>query len=139
MTESRQLCVVDSSVAYKWFNAADESHVPEALELLTGHSTGARLLAAPAHMPAEVINGLRCARLDAELLQTSIEGLCEAEIALVPLDEALLKQAVQLALVYDLTIHDALFPALAVQLHCELVTADRAMARVTECPVRLLA
>jgi len=38
----------------------------------------------------------------------------------------------------EFTIHDALFPALAVLLECQLVTADQAQARVTECPVRLL-
>jgi len=135
---TRPVLVVDSSIAYKWFNSQDESHVAEALALLTAHQIGEVVLAAPAHLPAEVTNGLRYARLDVETLRTAIEGLSEAEIVTFPLDAELLAAALDLALAYDLTIHDALFPALAMQLDCELVTADRAQARVTECPVRLL-
>lgn len=133
------LFVVDSSVAYKWFNAEGESQVDAALGLLSDHSCGALLLAAPAHMPSEVVNGLRYAGLDVEIVRTAIEGLIEAEIVTVPLDAKLLSSALDLALAYDFTIHDSIFPALAIRLDCELVTADRAQARVSECPVRLLA
>lgn len=133
------LFVIDSSVAYKWFNDENERHVEYTLDLLSAHSRGDLLLAAPAHMPAEVLNGLRYAGLDAETLHTAIEGLFESEILTVPLDAELMKTALDLALAYDLTLHDAAFPALAIRLDCELVTADRAHARVTECPVRLLA
>ncbi|MDZ4168481.1 MAG: type II toxin-antitoxin system VapC family toxin [Coriobacteriia bacterium] len=139
MSPARPLYVIDSSVAYKWFNDENESHVSTALELLQGHRDGTLLLTAPAHMPTEVLNGLRYSRLGDEYLRRVPGQLAGAEVALVPLDGALLAQALELALAYDLTIHDALFPALAVQLDCDLVTADRAMARVTECPVRLLA
>ncbi len=135
----RSVLVIDSSVAYKWFNDTDERHVEYALELLSAHSRGDLLLAAPPHMPTEVLNGLRYADLDAETLHTAIEGLFETEILTVPLDAELMKTALDLALAYDLTLHDAAFPALAIKLDCELVTADRAHARVTECPVRLLA
>ncbi len=131
--------VVDSSVTYKWFNSEDEPHVEAALELLAQHSRGAILLATPAHMPAEVMNALRYAKLDIGILRTAIEGLSEAEIVTIPLDADLLSSALDLALAHNLTVHDALFPALAVRLDCELVTADRAQARITECPVRLLA
>ncbi|MDP2182246.1 MAG: type II toxin-antitoxin system VapC family toxin [Actinomycetota bacterium] len=133
------LFVVDSSVAYKWFNNEGESHVEQALDLLSAHCQGDLLLAAPAHLQAEVIDGLRYAKLDAEYLRRAPETLFGAEILTVPLDAELMSTALDLALAYDLTIHDALFPALAVRLGCELVTADRAQARVTECPVRLLA
>jgi predicted nucleic acid-binding protein len=43
-----------------------------------------------------------------------------------------------IALEYDITVHDALFAALAAQLECELVTADRRQANVRKCRVRLL-
>lgn len=136
---SLPLFVVDSSVAYKWFNHEGESHVEQALDLLFAHCRGDVLLAAPAHMPSEVINGLRYAKLDGEYLRRAPDKLLGAEILAVPLDAELMSAALNLALAYNLTIHDALFPALAIQLECELVTADRAQARVTECPVRLLA
>ncbi|MBA4370047.1 MAG: hypothetical protein C0418_00515 [Coriobacteriaceae bacterium] len=138
MSDQLPVFVVDSSVAYKWFNAKGETHVEAALQLLSGHATRALLLAAPAHMPSEVMNGLRFAGLDVEYLRRAPEKLMGAEIATFPLDAELLASALDLALAHDLTIHDALFPALAIRLDCELVTADRAQARVRECPVRLL-
>jgi len=130
--------VVDSSVAYKWFNAVDESAVAEALALLRRHVDARALLAAPAHLPAEVFNGLRYSNLDRDSISLAAEALDEMELIYFPLSADLLKRALEIALSYELTINDALFPALAVQLDCELVTADRAHARVQECPVRLL-
>lgn len=138
MSEPIPILVVDSSVAYKWFSAEGETRVDTALELLASHQLGTLLLAAPAHMPSEVMNGLRYAKLDAEYMRRAPEKLLGAEIVTFPLDADLLSTALDLALTYDLTIHDALFPALAVRLDCELATADRAQARVRECPVRLL-
>lgn len=136
--ESMDLAVVDSSVAYKWLNPGGESSVEAALDLLEQHRSGRLVLAAPAHLPAEVANGLFYSDLDDEGLRLGIEGLEEAELVLFPLTAELLLSAADLARMHRLTIHDALFAALAIRLDCELVTADRARARVTECPVRLL-
>jgi predicted nucleic acid-binding protein len=130
--------VVDSSVAYKWFNADRESGVAEALALLRRHVEARALLAAPAHLPAEVFNGLRYSNLDHESISLAAEALDEIELVYFPVSASLLKCALDIAISHDLTINDALFPALAIQLNCELVTADRAHARVQECPVRLL-
>ena len=139
MTAGRvDLAVVDSSVAYKWLNPIGESSVDAALDLLERHRLGRLILAAPVHLPSEVVNGLFYSRLDEEGLRLGIEGICAAELALFPLTAGLLLSATDIARTHRLTIHDALFAALAVQLECELVTADRAQARVTECPVRLL-
>jgi len=139
MTHPRApIYVVDSSVAYKWFNAENENSVAEALDLLRRHVGSQALLAAPAHLPAEVFNGLRYSKLDHESIALAAEALEEIELAYFPLSAELLKNALEIALAHDLTINDALFPALAIHLDCELVTADRAHARVQECPVRLL-
>lgn len=133
------LCVVDSSVVYEWFNAEDETSVAQAQALIEEHQRGTRLLAAPAHMPAEVVNALRHVGLGEADLRLAAEALDASEIVIAPLDGELLAAAASVAAQYDLTIHDALFAALAIQIGCELVTADRKQARVRECPVRLLA
>jgi predicted nucleic acid-binding protein len=132
------LCVIDSSVVYKWFNAEDETSVAAARALIAEHQSGTRLLVAPAHMPAEVVNALRYGGLDEADLQLAAEALDAVEVLIAPLDGELLSAAAGVALCYDLTIHDALFAALAVELECELVTADRKQAKVRECPVQLL-
>jgi predicted nucleic acid-binding protein len=130
--------VVDSSVAFKWFSSRGESCVEEALALLEAHAHGDVLLAAPAHLPAEVINGLRYAGLGPELLASAAATLESFGLAVIPLDARLLQDAIRLAEEHALTIHDALFPALAMRFECELVTADRAHSRVSECPIRLM-
>lgn len=133
------LVCVDSSVAFKWFCSDEESSVDAAVELFTDHAAGRLTLVAPAHLPAEVLNALACRpRVNAERLATAAEGLAESEIVFPAWDSSLLADAAHLARAHRLTIYDALFPALAIQLQCELVTADRAQTRVRECAVRLL-
>jgi len=131
--------VVDSSVAFKWFCSDDESSVDEALALFADHLSGRITLIAPAHLPAEVLNALGCRpKVTSTQLVTAAEGLAESELLYPAWDRDLLCEAAVLARKHKLTIYDALFPALAIQLGCELVTADRAHARLKECAVRLL-
>lgn len=133
------LVCVDSSVALKWFCSDDESSVDEAVELFADHAAGRLTLVAPAHLPAEVLNALACRpRVSADRLAIAAEGLAESGIIFPAWDCALLTDAARLARTHRLTIYDALFPALATQLQCELVTADKAQARVRGCAVRLL-
>jgi predicted nucleic acid-binding protein len=130
---------VDSSVVFKWFCSEDEASVEEALALFADHIEGRVALVAPAHLPAEVLNALNNRRgLSSADVTAAAEALAESEIVYPAWDPDLLADAVVLARRHKLTVNDALFPALAVQLDCELVTADRAQARVGECPVRLL-
>lgn len=131
--------VVDSSVAFKWFCSNEEGSVAEAIALFEDHIAGRITLAAPAHLPAEVLNALGSRRgMSEEQLMIAAEGLAEAELVYPAWDSALLTAAAVMARAHRLTVNDALFPALAAQLECELVTADRAQTRVKECVVRLL-
>jgi len=130
--------VVDSSIAVKWFKRADESAVAEALDLLEQHHSGEVVLVVPGHFVAEVLNGLQYGGFELTEVQTAAGLIDEAGLIVVPLASQLTQPAVELAQAHRITIHDALFPALAMLLDCELVTADRAQARVTECQVRLL-
>lgn len=134
-----ELLIVDSSVAIKWFKREDEGHVDVALGLLNRHRVGELRLTAPAHLPVEVLNGLQYSGLGVGLLRKAAEALFDADLLIIPADAELLASAADLASEYRLSLYDALFPALAVRLDCEFVTADRAQARVRECPVRLLA
>lgn len=136
--ERPHVCVIDSSIAVKWFKTEGESAVDEAREYLRRHREEEVVLAAPAHLPAEVLNAVRYANIELELLRTAALALDAAELVVIPIRADLNALAAELAVKHNLTINDALFPGLAVLLDCELVTADRAQARVTECPVRLL-
>jgi predicted nucleic acid-binding protein len=139
IVESSRLLVVDSSVAVKWFKHDGERSVDAALEILWQHQAGELAIFVPGHFAVEVLNGLQYARFSLEQVRGAASALDGFELDAVPLRRHLTEPAVTLARTHGLTINDALFPALAVLLDAELVTADRAQARVTECRVRLLA
>jgi predicted nucleic acid-binding protein len=137
-TSEHRIVVVDSSVAVKWFKSEGERSLAQAWELLEAHREGALTLAVPGHFPAEVLNGLQYARLALDDVRAAATAIARTDLVAVPLSRRVTESAVALAQAHRLTVNDALFPALAMLLDCELVTADRAQARVTECPVRLL-
>ena len=135
---ARYVCV-DSSVVFKWFCSEDEDAVDAALALFEEHRMGRILLVAPPHLPAEVLNALaRRERVTSADLALAAEALAESGIVYPAWDTELLVGATGLAREHRMTVYDALFPALAMGLECELVTADRAHARVRECGVRVL-
>ena len=136
--EDPRLVVVDSSVAIKWFKHDGEHSVDTALDILWQHQTGQVAIFVPGHFAAEVLNGLQYAHFDLDWIQSAASALDGFELDTVPLRRHLTEPAVELARTHGLTINDALFPALATLLDAELVTADRAQARVTGCRVRLL-
>lgn len=95
-------------------------------------------MVAPAHMPAEVLNGLHSRKLTTAEMAVAARALGEVGITYADWTTNLLAESASLAARHGLTVNDALFPALACLLDCELVTADRAHARATECSVRLI-
>jgi predicted nucleic acid-binding protein len=137
--EQVRLLVVDSSVGVKWFKSEDEPAVDAALDILWEHQTGRSAIFVPGHFPAEVLNGLWYARYEPEQVRAAAEALDALAFSVVPLGRHVTEPAVALAARHGITIHDALFPALAQLLDCELVTADRQQAQVSECAIRLLA
>ncbi|MDO8847075.1 MAG: type II toxin-antitoxin system VapC family toxin [Coriobacteriia bacterium] len=137
-SQEARIVVIDSSVAVKWYKTQDESSVDAARALLEEHRSRLVTLAAPGHFAAEVLNALRYSRLGFDHVESAAGALDDIDLVTVPLTRRLTEPAVALARTHGLTINDALFPALAMLLDAELVTADRMQARVSECRVRLL-
>jgi predicted nucleic acid-binding protein len=132
-------CVVDSSVAFKWF--AEEPGSETAGELLRSHRDEETALTAPALLRIELANALRYAGLATDELRTALGTLSRFHLDLVEPDDELLASACRLALDHGLTVYDALFLALAVDRRCPLVTADRkAFGKIpaSVCEIRLL-
>lgn len=131
--------VVDSSVAIKWLKPQGEAHVAEARDLLEAHKAGHTLLMAPSLLLLEVMNALRWHQPTREQITSAVDLLLRLHLEIVEPDAALLERAGQIAVEHSLTVYDALFAALAIERNCELVTADRKLARSSACNVRLLA
>lgn len=117
--------VVDTCVAYKWLSAVGETAVEEALALLDARSQGQVVLVAPATMPVELVNALRYSGLQRDDILALVEDLDLSHVELFEVSSARLAQAATLAYRHGLSIYDALFLALAEELDCPLVTADR--------------
>jgi predicted nucleic acid-binding protein len=130
--------VVDSSVAVKWFLPANEALGGGAWALLESHLTDGVRLAAPDCMRIEVLNALRHRGLGAEKVRRAAIALDGLGLEWHTVDAALTVAAVDIAARHGLTLYDAAFVALAVQLDAEMVTADRRLAGCGACRLRLL-
>lgn len=106
-----------------------------AIEFLTGDDKWASMFAtwirnerplfAPAHFPAEVANGqLRGRRLDAQTVISALERLSAAGIEAADRGLPGLVEAIGLADQHGLTVYDALYLQLALDLDGDLATLD---------------
>ncbi|MGB4441367.1 MAG: type II toxin-antitoxin system VapC family toxin [Coriobacteriia bacterium] len=132
-----QPVVIDSSVAFKWFDGS-ESGADVSLELLRQHKRDDVALLAPAHMPLEVLNVFASRRMTHDEMERAVGFIADADLLIAPVDEALLVAAVRIAEAEHLALYDAVFIALAAALDAELVTADRRQAATRSCRVRFI-
>ena len=120
-------CVIDSSVAVKWFS--QEAATGAALALRDDAFLGKRRLEAPDLLLYEIGNALRYnPRLDAEDVKLALGSLLDLGIVFHPAGGALLSKAVDLAFRYRMTVYDSCFIALSDILGAPLITADEKLA-----------
>ncbi len=132
--------VVDTSVAFKWFVQAGEDSVEKAFALLADQAAGLHTLTAPASLPVELANALRYSKHQPDDVLDALENLDLSHVELFEPTSERLHAGGVLAYRHGLSIYDALFLALAEELRCPLVTADRrAFARIdSPIEIRLL-
>jgi predicted nucleic acid-binding protein len=129
--------VIDSSVAFKWFDAS-ELGSDVAVELLREHRRDETALLAPAHLHLEVINTLVSRKVCRDEIELAIGFLADADLLIAPVDDELLVDAARIAHAERIDLYDATFIALASRLDAELVTADRRQAATCSCRVRFI-
>lgn len=118
--------VVDSSVLIKWVKTKDEDLVNEARRLLADIERRPLEVHVPALLLYEVGNILLLKTdLDATGLNDALSNLEALPFTIAPPATPLLKRAARLGRELSLTFYDASFLALAVELDCPFVTADR--------------
>ena len=116
--------IADASVVYKWYVTENETR--EALDLLEDFNSGIEKLAVPDLILYELANALRYSRkLNAKDVESALENFTSLGMEIITPNEALLKEAVRLAINHDVTVYDAVYVALAKSLGCELITADK--------------
>ena len=124
--------VVDTSVLVKWIRSDDEELLAEAHALLRRVEGAGTSVYAPTLQAYELGNILtRESELAPDRIADILDELVQSRLILAPPEPELLTRGVRLARQYDITFYDAAFVALAELLHCQLVTADRQLARRT--------
>jgi len=118
--------VVDTSVLIKWIKTKDEELVNEARRLLTEIERRPLEVHVPALLLYEVGNILLLKTdLESAGLNDAISNLETLPFTVAPPATPLLRRAARLGKKFNLTFYDASFLALAVELDCPFVTADR--------------
>lgn len=129
------IAVVDASVVVKWFVTADEAGVVQAEQLQYDLADGLVRLCGPALLAHELMNVLRRRRHSA-LLADALDGFFDTGITLFAPDRDSMRRAAHLANDQGVSTFDAAYAALALELDCELITADRRLARALDGVVR---
>lgn len=118
-------CVIDASVAIKWFSQVDEDNLEKALKLRELHLSREWELIAPDLLIYEVVNALRYnPSFNQEDTAFALSSLRKMEITLVEPTESVLKRAVEIAYENDVTIYDASYLSLAQERRILFLSAD---------------
>lgn len=142
MSDELRVCqgrpvVVDSSVAFKWFDTT-EPGADIAAHLLAAHARDEIAIVVPAHLPLEVANAVICRGAAVDTVTGVMDALWSADLLIAPLDASLLSRAAHIASAERLALYDAVFVSLAEVLDAELVTADRRQASASSRRVHLI-
>ncbi len=123
--------VVDTSVVVKWF--IDEMYSENARKIRDEYVNGTVDLVAPELMPFEVLNALRYSGLfEKDELIMVAKSLELYGFELYPLSGNLAENTVKIAVEKDVTIYDAAYVALAMELNTNLYTADEKLIKRVE-------
>lgn len=118
--------VIDTSVLIKWIKTRDEELRSEALALLRAIQRRPLEVTVPALLLYELGNLLLVkTRLDSIGVAAALEQVIELPIVVVNPEPHGLRRAARLGRELALTFYDASFVALAEELDCVFVTADR--------------
>jgi predicted nucleic acid-binding protein len=118
--------VIDTSVLIKWVKTRDEELVKEARALLAEVQRRPIEVHVPALLLYEAGNILVMkTRLEAVALDDVLSRVEDLPFSVAPPASPLLKRAARLGRRFGISFYDASFLALAVEIDCSFVTADR--------------
>jgi predicted nucleic acid-binding protein len=123
-TRLPESALLDSSVVLKWFRR-DEVWRDVALQLRQAYIEGRMLIYVPDLLTYEIANVLRYKPdLSQGQVQAALNSLYDMQIRIVNGSREMIKEAIHLAYLYDVTVYDAAFMAIAEYLNVPFITAD---------------
>ena len=125
---AREKKVVDASVILKLFLHEDFSE--KSLFLCQEHIEEKSVLVVPSFLFIEIVNVMRYKTKQKEEIFKLLDFLYDLQLHVEPVDDVLLKKALNIAYLYDLSIYDSVYAALAQLLQCPLITADKKLGSV---------
>ncbi len=132
------MVVLDASVVLKWLIDEDQSEAARAFR--DSHVRGEELIIVPSLLFYEVANVLRYNQSlpDGEVVHL-FEILSDLELSAMHPSFLELRESMIYARIKNVSVYDATYVALARKLGCNLITADRRLARAAREPfVQLL-
>ena len=124
--------VLDTSVVLKWFRQ-EEVLADPALALRAAYLDGRLLVVVPSLVAYELANVLRYTEdLSIDQVQQAVQSLFDMGLEWVSPSGTMMRRAVEIGRVYETTVYDAAFAALAESLSSIFVTADGRLARCLE-------
>lgn len=123
-TRLPESALLDSSVVLKWFRR-DEVWRDVALQLRVAYIEGRMVIYVPDLLTYEIANVLRFKPdLSQGQVQAALNSLYDMQIRIVKGSREVVKEAIRLAYLYDVTVYDAVFVAIAENLSVPFITAD---------------
>ncbi len=124
--------VVDTSVLIKWIKTRDEDLVAEGKTLFDRIERTPLEVVVPALLLYEVANVLLMKTgFDADALARAIDQISTLPLVIADPNADLLRRTARIGRQLGLTFYDASFLALAEELDCDFVTADRRLYEST--------
>lgn len=118
------MIVVDTSVAFKWFDES-EDNFNEAISILDKHVLQENKIIVPDLFFYELTNAWSTkTSFEIETIKTHLKLLNSYSLEIVNFNFELLEKAARFAKKYQVTLYDGIYAVLAVENKCELVTAD---------------
>lgn len=120
------IAVLDTSVFIKWFKEANEPYIHQAVLLKQAYLHGDLSIVAPDLVVYEIGNilALKSDLMENEAVQ-KLQDFLDTGIEIVTLSQEAIKKAMSFCFRESITFYDASFAALANQLECPFITADR--------------
>lgn len=121
--------VLDTSVVVKWYRQG-EVLADHALAVRNAYLAGQIAVSVPSLLAYELANVLRYKRdLSTAQVQQAVQSALDMRFEWVMPSRGVLQRAVEIARMFDATVYDAVFAALAESVSATFVTADERLCK----------